>query len=60
MTALVGVDAVEFRCAQGVETLPRAPRGGAVVRYRHYLDELARKPQAVRQVAPELLTELGA
>jgi hypothetical protein len=27
--------------------------------YRHYLPELARKPQAVRQVAPELLGELG-
>lgn len=27
--------------------------------YRHYLPELARKPQAVRQVAPELLPELG-
>ena len=28
--------------------------------YRHYLDELAKKPQAVRQVAPELMAELGA
>jgi hypothetical protein len=27
--------------------------------YRHYLPELARKPQAVRQIAPELLAELG-
>ena len=27
--------------------------------YRHYLGELANKPQAVRQVAPELLNELG-
>ncbi|MGC9328662.1 MAG: hypothetical protein ACP5I1_13585 [Candidatus Hinthialibacter sp.] len=27
--------------------------------YRHYLRELARKPQAVRQVAPELTAELG-
>ena len=26
---------------------------------RHYLPELARKPHAVRQVAPELLAELG-
>ena len=33
--------------------------GGRRVRYRHYLDELARKPQAVRQVAPELVAELG-
>ena len=28
-------------------------------RHRHYLPELAHKPQAVRQVAPELLAELG-
>lgn len=27
--------------------------------YRHYLPELARKPQALRQVAPALLPELG-
>ena len=27
--------------------------------YRHYLGELSRKPQALRQVAPELLAELG-
>ena len=26
---------------------------------RHHLPELARKPQAVRQIAPELLAELG-
>ncbi len=59
LTALVGVDSVEFRCALGTEIVPRAPKGGTVVRYRHYLDELAHKPQAVRQVAPELLAELG-
>jgi hypothetical protein len=29
------------------------------VDYRHYLPELARKPQAVRQVAPELTRDLG-
>jgi len=28
------------------------------VRYRHYLPELAKKPQAVHQVAPELVAEL--
>ena len=27
--------------------------------YRHYLPELARKPQAVRQVLPDLLRDLG-
>ena len=30
-----------------------------MVKYLHYEKELARKPQAVRQVAPELLSELG-
>jgi hypothetical protein len=30
-----------------------------VTRYRHYLPELSRKPQALRQVAPELIEELG-
>jgi hypothetical protein len=29
------------------------------VRYRHYQQELARKPAAVRQVAPQLVAELG-
>jgi hypothetical protein len=29
------------------------------VRYRHYERELARKPAAVRQVAPQLVAELG-
>ena len=29
-------------------------------RYRHYLDELAKKPQAVRQAAPEVTAEFDA
>ena len=40
-------------------THPRQGFGGRRVNYRHYLPELARKPQAVRQVAPELVAELG-
>lgn len=32
--------------------------GGRSVDYRHYLAELARKPQTVRQVAPELVAAL--
>ena len=31
----------------------------SVTHYRHYLAELARKPQAVRQVLPDLLRDLG-
>jgi hypothetical protein len=34
--------------------------GERSIDYRHYLAELARKPQAVRQVLPELLRDLGA
>ena len=33
--------------------------GHRSIDYRHYLPELARKPQAVRQVLPELLRDLG-
>jgi transposase len=38
---------------------PRQRFGGRAVDYRHYLRELARKPQALRQVADELITSLG-
>ena len=44
-------------------TLIRHPRkrfGQRSIDYRHYLAELARKPQAVRQVLPDLLRDLGA
>src|SRR5215469_15265786 len=37
----------------------KQPRGAKVITYRQYLPALARKPQALRQVAPELLPELG-
>jgi hypothetical protein len=39
---------------------PRKRFGERSVDYRHYLTELARKPQAVRQVLPDLLRDLGA
>ena len=39
---------------------PRKRFGERSIDYRHYLTELARKPQAVRQVLPELLRDLGA
>lgn len=38
---------------------PRKRFGERCVAYRHYIRELARKPQAVRQVAPELVRDLG-
>jgi hypothetical protein len=41
-------------------THPRLRFGARSIDYRHYLPELARKPQAVRQVLPDLLRDLGA
>jgi transposase len=38
---------------------PRKRFGQRSIDYRHYLTELARKPQAVRQVLPDLLRDLG-
>lgn len=58
-TAYVGVDTVELVCRGEAVTHARQGFGTRTVRYRHYLSELARKPQAVRQVAPELVAELG-
>lgn len=58
-TAYVGIEDIKFVCRGEVELVPRQRRGGRRIRYLHYLPELARKPQAVRQVAPELVAELG-
>lgn len=58
-TAYIGVDDVRITCMGESVTHPRARFGTRQVRYRHYLPELARKPHAVRQVAPELIAELG-
>jgi len=58
-TAYVGVEDIRLVCRGETEMLPRQRRGGKRISYRHYLPELAKKPQAVRQVAPELVAELG-
>jgi transposase len=59
-TAHVGVDEVLLVSGTGESILvARAPKGTRAIQYRHYLTELARKPQALRQVAPELVAELG-
>jgi hypothetical protein len=55
----VGVADIRFECRSESLIVPKVPRGGRLLSYRHYLKELARKPQAVRQVAPKLLAELG-
>lgn len=58
-TAYVGPRDVRLVCG-GEEVLREIPlRKGRVVHYRDYVPELAKKPQAVRQVAPRLLDELG-
>lgn len=53
-TAYVGVEDIRFCCLGEEVTRARVKRGSRSVSYRHYLPELAKKPQAVRQVAPEL------
>jgi transposase len=58
-TAYVGVEDVCIHCCGQNETYPKERKGAQKIRYRHYLTELARKPQAVRQVAPKLVRELG-
>lgn len=58
-TAYVGIDQVRITCLGESVTHPRARPGSKKLRYRYYLTELARKPKAVRQVAPELVAELG-
>lgn len=58
-TAFIGVEEIRLVCMGESVIHPRVGFGRRRVVYRHYLPELARKPQAVRQVAPELLAELG-
>ena len=59
VTAYVGPEEVEI-VSRGQRTTHGRQRFGAKATvYRHYLPELSRKPQALRQVAAELLGELG-
>jgi hypothetical protein len=56
----VGATTVTIVGRDGTRILhPRLRFGQRSIDYRHYLSELARKPQAVRQVLPELLRDLG-
>ena len=57
-TAYIGVDTIDIHCLGEQVSLERARHGKRHVKYRHYLKELSRKPQALRQVAQELLDEL--
>jgi transposase len=56
--AYVGVEDIRIVCRDEELTVARQ-REGRKIKYRHYLRQLSRKPQAVRQVAPELIAELG-
>ena len=58
-TAYIGVDTIDIHCLGSQVSLKRTRRSRRQVKYRHYLRELSRKPQALRQVAPELLDELA-
>jgi hypothetical protein len=58
-TAFIDVEEIRLVCRGESVVHPRVGFGRRRVVYRHYLPELARKPQAVRQIAPELLAELG-
>jgi hypothetical protein len=58
-TAFIGVEEIRLVCMGESVSHPRVGFGRRRIVYRHYLPELSRKPQAVRQIAPELLAELG-
>jgi len=60
ITAHVGPTTVTLVGPDGRVTHPRGRFGTKAIDYRHYLRELARKPQAVRQVAAPLVRDLGA
>lgn len=60
VTAHVGPADIEFVGPTGCVVHPRKRFGERSIDYRHYLRELAKKPQAVRQVAPELMRDLGS
>ena len=56
----IGATTVTIVGREGTRILhPRMRVGQRSIDYRHYLSELARKPQAVRQVLPDLLRNLG-
>ena len=59
VTAHVGAAEVEIVGPTGRVVHPRMRFGQRSICYRHYLRELARKPQALRQVASELVAEMG-
>jgi transposase len=60
LVARIGATTVTLVGRDGTPVVhPRKRFGQRSIDYRHYLPELARKPQAVRQVLPDLLRDLG-
>lgn len=59
VTAHIGAADVLLVGPTGEVQHPRLRLGQKSIDYRHYVRELARKPQAVRQVAAELMRDLG-
>lgn len=59
VTAHVGAADVEIVGPTGKVQYRRRRFGERAIDYRHYVRELARKPQALRQVAVELVRDLG-
>lgn len=59
ITVFVGADTLEFHGPDGVISHQRVARRERSIEYRHYLRELSRKPQALRQVSHKLIAELG-
>jgi len=58
-TGYVGPEDIRFVCRGEVVERRRVRAKTKNIQYRDYLKELRHKPQATRQVAPELLSELG-
>jgi transposase len=59
VVAHVGADYVDVVGRSGSVRHERKRFGERSIDYRHYIRELSRKPQAVRQVAAELVADLG-
>jgi hypothetical protein len=60
LTTWIGATTVTFVGRTGERIVHRRKRfGERSIDYRHYLRTLAEKPQAVRQVVPDLLRDLG-
>ena len=59
VTVHVGADDIDIVGPSGAIRRGRIRFGERSIDYRHYVRELAKKPQAVRQVAAELTRDLG-